>query len=334
MRNRAHSIRLWLSHFVLIGACLLVLLPVLRAVSISLQDTGAVGASLNKPFPPRGEAGALDYARFVGQAFFPFAEESVEEAREAEEELALPSDDDFEEFDRPVGAGDGSHRWYTNYIELFVQHEFVRWVWNSLLVSVVSAFLGLALSSSAAYAYSRFRFPGRKLGLGLIMTSQMIPGPMLIIPVYLVIKTAGLGNSYTGYILALTVSTLPFALMILKGYFDTIPLSLEEAARVDGCSRTAVFFRIILPLSVPVLVIAFLFNFIAAWTEFILAATLIDDNDLRTWPLGIMAFANNYDSRWGIMCAACVLIAVPGIGMFLYSARYMIRGITLGAVKG
>ena len=328
-------LRICVSHVVLIGACLIVLFPVSRAISISFSDTGSLGLSPSEAFPKRGEATTQDYLSFFGNAFFPYDSSRSGETLHSSKMIASSStDDDFGALDALDKPESHQRFWYSNYLDLFSKYTFVQWVYNSLIVSFTAAFLGLFLSSTAAYAFSRFDFPGRKIGLTLVMTSQMIPGPMLIIPIYLVVKAIGLGNTYTGYILALTVSTLPFALMILKGYFDSIPLSLEEAARVDGCGQISVFFKILLPLSMPILVIAFLFNFIAAWTEFILAATLIDDNELRTWPLGVMSFANNYDARWGIMCAACVLIAIPSVAMFLYSSKYMVKGITLGAVKG
>jgi len=132
----------------------------------------------------------------------------------------------------------------------------------------------------------------------------------------------------------MSVTSLPFSIMVLKGYFDTVPKSLEEAARVDGCSPITAFFRILLPLSTPALAIAFLFSFTTAWSEFLLASTLIDDVELRPWTLGLMAFSGSFDARWGLFAAGSVVIAIPSMMLFLYSAKYVISGLTIGGVKG
>lgn len=343
--------RFVLTHTFLLFCSAVVLFPVSRAITISFKDTDTFNPASRDAFPAPGKATAGDYLRFFANILLPMdavnnsSTDGEKGKIDVSENLGLqPSgivhkenSDDFDEFDaldRADESKTSDFKWYTNYYKLFTEYAFIQWAFNSLIVSLTAAFLGLLLASTSAYALSRFHFPGKKIASGFILATQMIPGPMLIIPIYLVIKSVGLGNTYAGYILALTVGTLPFSILILRGYFDTIPRSLEEAAQVDGCNQLSVFFKILIPLSTPALAIAFLFNFIASWAEFILASTLLDDVNLRTWPLGLMAFANNFDSRWGIMTAACVVIAIPSMMMFLYSAKYMITGMTLGASKG
>ncbi|MDP2865062.1 MAG: carbohydrate ABC transporter permease, partial [Elusimicrobiota bacterium] len=158
---------------------------------------------------------------------------------------------------------------FISYTRLLGDTMFLRWLWNSLLITLATSFIGVSLASTAAYAFSRFRFPGKKAGMILLLSSQMIPAGMLILPLFLMIMKLNLMNTYLGMIIAYSVSSLPFSIWILKGYYDTIPRSLEEAALVDGTSQVGAFWRIILPLSTPALSIAFLFNFTTAWNEYL-----------------------------------------------------------------
>ncbi|NBO37421.1 sugar ABC transporter permease [bacterium] len=221
-----------------------------------------------------------------------------------------------------------------SYVKIITEKPFLQWLYNSLLITVSTSLIGVCLAATAAYAFSRFKFPGRKSGLLFLMTTQMIPGAMLLLPIYLVLTKIGLNNSYTGLVVAYSVTTLPFSIWILKGYFDTVPKSLEEAARIDGCTEFGAFYRILLPLSKPSLAIVFLFNFTQAWNEYLVASTILQDSRLRTWPLGLYELQGNFNSEWGLFAAGSVLISVPVILLFLYSSKYMISGLTLGGVKG
>lgn len=221
-----------------------------------------------------------------------------------------------------------------SYIKILTEKPFLQWLYNSLLITVTTSMIGVCLAATAAYAFSRFKFPGRKSGLLFLMTTQMIPGAMLLLPIYLVLTKMGLNNTYTGLVVAYSVTTLPFSIWILKGYFDTVPKSLEEAARIDGCTEFGAFYRILLPLSKPSLAIVFLFNFTQAWNEYLVASTILQDSRLRTWPLGLYELQGNFNSEWGLFAAGSVLISVPVILLFLYSSKYMISGLTLGGVKG
>lgn len=223
---------------------------------------------------------------------------------------------------------------FENYIKVVTQKPFLQWVYNSLIITMTTSLIGVILAATAAYAFSRFAFPGRKLGLLFLMMTQMIPAAMLILPIFLILSHLNLLNTYAGVVAAYSVTTLPFSIWVLKGYFDTVPRSLEEAARIDGCNELGAFYRIILPLSTPSLAIVFLFNFTQAWNEYLIATTVLQSPVLRTWTLGLYELQGNFNSEWGMFAAGSVIISIPVIILFLYSSKYMVSGLTLGSVKG
>jgi arabinogalactan oligomer/maltooligosaccharide transport system permease protein len=212
--------------------------------------------------------------------------------------------------------------------------DFFLWLWNSLLITLTTATIGVILSSSAAYAFSRFKFHGRAAGLIFLLTTQMIPAGMLLLPLYMMLSRLKLMNSYLGLIIAYSVSAVPFSIWILKGYFDTIPPDLEEAAMIDGTSRLGAFYRVILPLSTPALAVAFLFNFTSSWSEYLVARVVLVKAPMYTWPLGIWTYASQFQLQAGKFAAASVLLAVPSMALFLYSSKWLVSGLTLGGVKG
>lgn len=223
---------------------------------------------------------------------------------------------------------------FTAYASLLKDTQFLRWLWNSLVITLATSFIGVSLASTAAYAFSRFRFPGKKAGLILLLSSQMIPAGMLILPLFLMIMKLKLMNTYLGMIIAYSVSSLPFSIWILKGYYDTIPRSLEEAALVDGTSQVGAFWRVILPLSTPALSIAFLFNFTTAWNEYLVARVVLFSSKQYTWTLGLFELQGQYITQWGMFAAGSMLVTIPVLAVFLYSSKWLISGLTLGSVKG
>jgi arabinogalactan oligomer/maltooligosaccharide transport system permease protein len=332
--------KLALVHVLLLTACAIATFPIFRVVAISFRNTDTVSSVAAHDFPARGEASAKDYVKFFTDAIAPKElfealrnPSQPEAADQTAEPATAPSDDPFAELDR-ASAKSPTRYWYSNYTDLFTRHLFLQWIYNSLIISLSASFIGVFLAASAAYAFARFEFPGKRFASGFMFMTQMIPAPLMIIPVYLVIKSLNLGNTYAGLVTAMSVTTLPFSIMVLRGYFETVPKSLEEAARVDGCTAASAFFRILLPLSTPALAIAFLFAFTYAWSEFLLASTLIDDVALRPWTLGLMEFSGSYDARWGLFAAGSVIIALPSMALFLYSSKYVVSGLTVGSVKG
>lgn len=223
---------------------------------------------------------------------------------------------------------------WDNYLALWQDKDFFLWIWNSLLVTLSTATIGVILAATGAYAFSRWKFPGRRPVLIFLLTTQMIPAGMLLIPIFILLVRFGLVNTYRGLVFAYSVSSVPFSIWILKGYYDTIPPDLEEAAKIDGASQMEAFWRIILPLSTPALAIVFLFNFMMAWSEFIVARVIIKNQQLLTWPLGLYTLQGQFQTSWGQLAAASILIALPVVGLFLYSSKWLISGLTLGSVKG
>lgn len=223
---------------------------------------------------------------------------------------------------------------FLSYLKLFKETYFIKWIFNSLIITFATSFIGVILAATAAYAFSRYKFVGRKIGLLMLLFTQMIPAGMLILPLYLMIMKLNLINTYLGMIIAYSVSSLPFSIWILKGYYDTIPRSLEEAAKVDGTSDIGAFYKIILPLSKPALSIAFLFNFTMAWNEYLVARVVLYNPERYTWTLGLFELQGQFITQWGMFAAGSIIITIPVLILFFYTSKYLVSGLTLGSVKG
>ena len=220
-----------------------------------------------------------------------------------------------------------------SYIHLFTEQPFLRWMGNSLLVSLLVTLTGVSLASIGGYAFSRFKFVGRKAGMLTILTTQMFPATMLLLPLYVMIARLHLVNTFLGLMVFYTATALPFCLWQMKGFYDTIPISLEEAARIDGCSRWQTFMRVTLPLAVPGLVITALFSFMTAWSEYLVAAQILQESEMFTLPLGLKSFQATMSTQWGLYAAAAILVSLPVVVVFMLLSRYLVSGMTLGAVK-
>ncbi len=222
----------------------------------------------------------------------------------------------------------------SSYSRLLFDEPFLLWMGNSLLVSLIVTIVGVALAATAGYAFSRFRFPGRDASLLSIITTQMFPVTMLLLPLFIVLIKVGLYDSYWGLIVAYSTTALPFTIWQMKGFYDTIPASLEEAARIDGASPGYAFYKIVLPLALPALAITALFSFMTAWSEYLVAAVLIQDTSLYTLPLGLKMFQSNMEVAWGLYSAGAVMVSLPVVLLFMFLSRWLVSGLTLGSVKG
>jgi arabinogalactan oligomer/maltooligosaccharide transport system permease protein len=212
--------------------------------------------------------------------------------------------------------------------------DFFLWIWNSLSIVIITSTLSVVLAAVSAYAFSRFRFPGRSPAMVFLLTTQMIPAGMLLLPLFIMLAKLQMINSAIGLVIAYSVTSVPLTIWTIKGYYDTIPVDLEEAALIDGANRVTVFTKIIVPLSTPALAIAFLFSFMGGWSEYIVARVVLQKNDIFTWPLGVFTFAQDFTVSWGKFSAAAVLISIPAMLLFLYASKWLISGLTLGSVKG
>lgn len=221
-----------------------------------------------------------------------------------------------------------------SYVSLFTERPFLRWIGNSTMISFAVTLTGVVLASMAGYSFSRFNFVGKKLGLLSLLVTQMFPATMLLLPLYLMLIFLGLINTYLGIIVTYSATALPFCIWTMKGYYDTIPTSLEEAARIDGCNRLQAFYKVILPLAAPALVITGLFSFMTAWAEYIVAAQILQDAELWTLPLGLKSFESNMSTEWGLYGAASLIVMFPVVILFLLLSRWLVSGLTLGSVKG
>jgi multiple sugar transport system permease protein len=208
------------------------------------------------------------------------------------------------------------------------------WIFNSLKVSSLQAVGILLVCVPAAYAFSRFDFRGRRYVLVAILMFQMISPVVIVIPMYSVMDTLGLLNTHIGLILLYVGLQVPFSTWLLKSYFDTIPEELDDAARIDGCSRLQTLRYVLLPSLLPGVAVVIIFNFVFAWSEFVMAFTILGDSNLFTISVGVFAFNGQYTAQWTLIAAVSVLAMLPLVVMFLLLQRYFIRGLTEGAVKG
>jgi arabinogalactan oligomer/maltooligosaccharide transport system permease protein len=222
-----------------------------------------------------------------------------------------------------------------NFASVFSDQPFLRWMWNSVVISLATTIVGVFLACTAAYAFSRFKFPGRRAGMMSFLVSQMFPGTLMLIPLYIIIvQWLGLGSSRLGLVLVYATTAIPFCVWMLKGYFDTIPKELEEAAIIEGAGPLRIFWTVVIPLAKPAIAITALFSFMTAWNEFILAATFMDKEEMYTAPVGLRFFVGGFQQQWGYFAAGSIVVSIPVVFLFLYLQKYLVSGLTAGSVKG
>lgn len=210
---------------------------------------------------------------------------------------------------------------------------------NSLIVSLGTSLVVVMLGASAAYAFSRFRFIGREAGMLGFIALLMLPTSATLAPLYVLLSLLKVGGeslrtTLPGLMLAYGSSALPFAIWNMKGYFDTVPLELEEAGLIDGASVTQIFFRIILPLSTPALAVTVLFSFMTGWTEFIMAWTFLENPSRFTLAMGLRSMQGQFATPWSDFAAMSILMTIPILILFFLAQRYIVSGLTVGGVKG
>lgn len=221
-----------------------------------------------------------------------------------------------------------------NFGKVIWQTDFLRFFWNSLIVSLASAAITTVIAAGAGYAFSRFRFRGQKVIIALMLLTQMFPLLMIIAPIYKIVAMLGLLNSLSSLVLVYTAFNIPFATFLMQSFFDGIPKDLEDAAMMDGCTRFQALRKVILPLTLPGLGATLGFIFTAAWSEVLFALMLIRSEDSMTFPVGMLTFVSKFSVDWGQMMAAGVLALIPSCLFFIFIQRYLVQGLTSGAVKG
>jgi multiple sugar transport system permease protein len=221
-----------------------------------------------------------------------------------------------------------------NYRAAWSSNHFGRYFLNSLGVAVATTLISVLLSSMMAYAFSRLRFPGRRLLFGLLLLGLMVPTMMLIVPQFLLAKELHLLDSYAGLVVFYVGGTLALNTFLLRSFFQDVPRELEEAMVVDGAGPWKRYRKLILPLSRPALATVAIFTFLASWDEFVWALTIINDPEKRTLPIAIALFQGQFATSWGIVFAASAIAVVPVIAIFIALQRQFIGGIAAGAVKG
>ncbi|MBW8319133.1 MAG: carbohydrate ABC transporter permease [Arenimonas sp.] len=220
-----------------------------------------------------------------------------------------------------------------NYLRLFRQTSFLGNMLDSLIIAGGTVIIGLAVSVTAAYAFSRFRFPGRKLVMLQFLLINMFPVVLLILPLFMLMRKAGILDTHFGLILANATVAIPFAVWMLTSYIAAIPKSLDEAAMIDGCSRLTALRRVVLPLTMPGIISTGIYIFITAWNEYLYALTLGGRN-VRPVTVAIQTLIGEYQIEWGLLSAGAVVGAMPATLLFLIVQRRLIGGLTQGAVKG
>lgn len=223
---------------------------------------------------------------------------------------------------------------FENFQTVLIATDFLSYFKNSVIVSVGTAAITTAIAAAAGYSFSRFAFRGKRLIIALMLITQMFPLLMIIAPIYKIVAAVGLLNSLTSLIIVYTAFNIPFATFLMQSFFDGIPKDLEEAGMIDGCTRFEALRKIILPLTLPGLGATLGFVFTAAWSELLFALMLINSNDTMTFPVGLLTFVSKFSVDWGQMMAAGVLALVPSCLFFIFIQRYLVQGLTSGAVKG
>ncbi|MBI0297395.1 carbohydrate ABC transporter permease [Streptomyces sp. PRKS01-29] len=220
-----------------------------------------------------------------------------------------------------------------NYQHVLGDTEFLTWFGNSLFIVVITTLLGVFIAATTGYAVSRFRFPGMRPLMWLLLITQMFPVAILIVPLYNIMSTLGWLNQPISLIVTYLTVAVPFCAWMMKGFFDTIPVEIDESGRVDGLNPFGTFWRLVVPLAKPGLAVTAFYTFITAWAEVAYASAFMTGEENLTLAAGLQTFVNQYTSDWGSMTAAAVMIAIPAALVFSWAQRHLVAGLTAGATK-
>ena len=244
--------------------------------------------------------------------------------------LALSPSQGFDASPNPIPT----HVTLDNFVAVTSAPHFWHQAGNSLIVALATAAVGVGFACTAAYAFARFDFPGKRAALGTLIATQLFPGVVMMIPLYIILDRLHLLDSLAGLVLVYSTTSIPFSTWMLKGYFETLPKELEEAALIDGASRWTLFAKVILPLSRPALAVTFLFSFMTAWNEFILANTFLGKPEHYTLPVVLQRYVGEHGTQWGTFAAGSLLTSSVVMALFFTLQKQLVGGLTAGSVKG
>ena len=220
-----------------------------------------------------------------------------------------------------------------NYTGLFEQFHYGVLLKNSLLVSVASALVVTVFSMLGGYSLARYKFRGKQTVVLFFLITQMIPGILVIIPLYIIFSKLGMINTHIGLFIYYVTVNLPFCVITMRSFFERIPITLEEAAKVDGCTKMQSLFKIVFPIMFPGIVSVFVFGFIGAWNELIAGSIFISTPEVWTIPVGLKTLIGKYNVEWGLLMAGGVMALIPTALMFAVMQKFIVEGMTAGAVK-
>ena len=223
---------------------------------------------------------------------------------------------------------------FDNYVAIWNRSGYQRLIGNSTIVTVITLTVCMLIGTLAAYGFSRYQFRGRSQILMLYLVIRMFPVVLMIVPLWIIMRSVGLLNTHFGLGLAYTTFLLPLCIWMMKGFFDAIPPELEDAARIDGCTRLSALFRVVLPLARGGLVATAVFIGIAAWNEYLFALMFTNSQNTQTWPVGLALMVGEFQLPWGALSAGGVISIIPVIILFGIVQQALVRGLTAGAVKG
>jgi arabinogalactan oligomer / maltooligosaccharide transport system permease protein len=223
---------------------------------------------------------------------------------------------------------------FANYEYVLFETNFPSWFLNSVIVASLTMLIGIFFSATTGYALSRFNFPGRRSLMMVFLVTQMFPVSILIVPIYAIMASLGLINTLPSLVIAYLTIAVPFCAWMLKGYFDSIPTSLDEAASLDGCGPFRIFWRVILPLARPAIAVTGFYAFLTAWGEVAYASAFIQTDDKYTLAYGLQQFVPQFNPQWEYLTAAAVLVTIPAGIVFLFAQKHLVSGLTAGGTKG
>ncbi|MFW5941101.1 MAG: carbohydrate ABC transporter permease [bacterium] len=238
-----------------------------------------------------------------------------------------------EMFSRPVTLLPTQGFVWQTYLEVWTSENFALYFWNSVKVAAVTTGISVSVSVLAGLGFARYEFPGRDKLMLVTLLSQLFPLVLLVMPYFVAMRNLNILDTHTALIISYTSFALPYSIWMLTGYFRSIPPELEEAAMIDGATRLGAYLRVTLPLAAPGIVATIIYSFILAWNEFLFATTFISSRELQTLPQGLHSFIGQYQIQWNLLMAGSVVTTLPVVALFVFLQKYLVAGITAGAVK-